>query len=597
MQKMLRILNYSPVMRTNVTMALNHSPRDDSVLSRDVSKRASGRCLLLLSGNTPLMICDFAKLRLYALPLLLASLCPAQTTKPSPADNLNQPKRIEWFRDQGFGIFIHWSVDSQLGTVISHSLVDASPEYTQRFFDDLPTTFSPDKFSADAIARLVKISGARYMVFTTKHHSGFAMFATATNSFNIMNTPFHRDITGELFAAARKQGIATGVYFSPDDFYWLNQHHIPIARSVPQVQFAANPGLLRYDQQQLTELLTHYGHVDIAFFDGEAQGLRELAWRLQPDIVVTRGALETPEQYVPGSPLPGAWEANLTMGTAWQYQPQHEQYKSGPELIRLLIQTRARGGNLLLNVGPKPDGELPIEQEARLREIGLWMFVNSDAIYGVRPWNITNENDIWFTRSDDGTTLYAVVDRPWKRGTWIDLVLQSVRATRQTEISVLGQNSKIYEYQPKIDPTPKWSQEADGLHIHAMRTQRLQDNSAWPNPAVLRITHVEQAFTPPVVHTLAPEPIADMNTVRLRGEWINAGSPATVQVGFEYRSISGEDKNARTAPWKAVPLMSTSRPGPFSFEANVFQPGIQYEVRAVVKHPILTIYGEQIRVP
>lgn len=126
--------------------------------------------------------------------------------------------------------------------------------------------------------------------------------------------------------------------------------------------------------------------MDIVFFDGEPQGLRELAWKLQPNTVVTRGAIQTPEQYIPGAPLPGAWEANLTMGTAWQYQPQHEVYKSGPDLIRLLIQTRARGGNLLLNIGPKPDGTLPIEQEERLREIGLWMFVNFEAIYGVRPW-------------------------------------------------------------------------------------------------------------------------------------------------------------------------------------------------------------------
>ena len=106
-------------------------------------------------------------------------------------------------------------------------------------------------------------------------------------------------------------------------------------------------------------MLSQYGPIDLIFFDGEAQGLRDLAWKMQPDIVVTRGAIETPEQYVPGSPLAGPWEACITMGTAWEYQPQHEIYKSGPDLIRLLIQTRARGGNLLLNVGPKPDGELP----------------------------------------------------------------------------------------------------------------------------------------------------------------------------------------------------------------------------------------------
>jgi alpha-L-fucosidase len=529
------------------------------------------------------------------------SRLPAQISQDVSVGSLNKPERLEWFRNQGFGIFIHWSVDGQIGTVISHSLVDASPEYADKFFEDLPKTFYPEKFNADAIARLARLSGARYMVFTTKHHSGFTMFSSATTSFGVMNTPFHRDISGELYAAFRKQGLATGVYLSPDDFYWLHKNLISINRSVPSVLFKANPGLLKYDQQQLTELMTHYGPIGLVFFDGEYQGLRELAWKLQPDTIVTRGAIETPEQYVPGTPLPGAWEANITMGTAWQYQPQHEIYKTGPDLIHLLIQTRARGGNLLLNIGPKPDGEIPIEQEERLREIGLWMFVNSESIYNVRPWNITNENDVWFTSSkstasSDGTTLYAIVDRPWKRGTFTDVVLQSVRTTKQTQISVLGQNSKVYEYQPQTDPTPTWSQQPDGLHIRAMRTQRLQDNSAWPNPAVLRITHVEQAFTPPQLHTLPFESLSG-NLLRLHGEWTSSSSFATVQVGFEYRAISGEDKNARTAPWVSLPLVSSPTPGQFTAETSEPRPGIEYEFRAVVKHPLLTIYGEVLRIP
>jgi alpha-L-fucosidase len=155
---------------------------------------------------------------------------------------------------------------------------------------------------------------------------------------------------------------------------------------------------MKHDQAQVRELLTNYGPLDVVFLDGEAQGLRDLAWQLQPNIIVTRGAMETPEQYVPGVPLEGTWEANLTMGTAWQYQPQNDVYKTGGQCISLLIETRAKGGNLLLNVGPKPDGELPIEQEERLREVALWMFVNQEAIYGVRPWVVTNEKDIWFTR-------------------------------------------------------------------------------------------------------------------------------------------------------------------------------------------------------
>ena len=191
--------------------------------------------------------------------------------------SLNKPERLDWFRDQGFGLFIHLSVDSQLGVVISHSLVGASPEYTTRFFEDLPKSFDPHDFHPQDWARLAHLAGIRYVMFTTKHHSGFAMFDTATTPFGIMNTPFHRDITKEVFDAFRAEGIAPGVYYSPDDFWWLHQNGKTIERAVPGVQPRNNPGLMQYDQSQIQELLTHYGKIDALFLDGEAVGLRDLA--------------------------------------------------------------------------------------------------------------------------------------------------------------------------------------------------------------------------------------------------------------------------------------------------------------------------------
>ena len=164
---------------------------------------------------------------------------------PNPEiGSLNKPDRIEWFRDQGFGLFIHWSVDVQLGVGISHSLVGASDNYTDAFFNDLPKMFGPKQFDPQDWARLAKLAGVRYVMFTTKHHSGFAMFDTATTSFGVMNTPFHRDITAEVFKAFRDEGIAPGVYFSPDDFYWLHKNGKLIQRNVPEVQPMNNPGLM-----------------------------------------------------------------------------------------------------------------------------------------------------------------------------------------------------------------------------------------------------------------------------------------------------------------------------------------------------------------
>ena len=338
--------------------------------------------------------------------LILSSVVFAQEVLPP--GSLNKPERIEWFRDLGFGLFIHWSVDSQTGVVISHSLPGADEAYINRFFTDLPKTFNPRKFYPQDWAALAKLAGIRYMVFTTKHHAGFTMWDTKTTGFGIMNTPFKRDITKELVDAFRAQDIRAGFYFSPDDFLWLWKNKIEIQRNIPAVQPRNNPGLMQLNLAQMRELMTNYGAIDMVFLDGEPHQLRDLAWQLQPDTIVTRGAIQTPELYVPGIPLEGAWEANFTMGTAWQYQPQNDSYKSGGQVIDILVETRAKGGNLLLNVGPKPNGELPIEQEDRLREVALWMFVNREAIYDTRPWVVTNETGIWFTSSKAGDTLYAL---------------------------------------------------------------------------------------------------------------------------------------------------------------------------------------------
>ena len=432
-------------------------------------------------------------------------------------------------------------------------------------------------------------------MFTTKHHSGFAMFDTTTTPFGIMNTPFHRDITKEVFDAFRSQGIAAGVYYSPDDFWWLHQNGKTIERSVPGVQPRNNPGLMEYDQTQLRELLTHYGKIDALFLDGEAVGLRDLAWKLDPDIIVTRGAIKTPELTVPGMPLPGAWETCMTMGTAWQYQPQNEHYKSGGELIRLLIQTRAKGGNFLLNVGPKPNGELPIEEEERLREIALWMFVNSDAIYAVRPWVITNEGDIWFTKKKDSQALYAIVesDTPWPRATWKEFTLHSVRATSKTEVSVLGQNDQVVEYHPEIKPKSSWHQEKDGLHVRVMQTQRLQDNFRWPNPAVLKITNAEPALTPPHVQTTGS--IAESSGRRRYGARCSIWATA-----HRYRSalntVRFSVKTSTRVPsaWTATPTQTVTKPGPFTAHIDGLSPNGEYEFRAVIHHPLLALYGAEI---
>ncbi len=387
----------------------------------------------------------------------------------------NDPATVELFRDRGLGLFIHWSVDGPLGGVISHSLVGASPDYVERFFRVLPGQFNPDRFQPDKMAALAKLAGFEYVMFTAKHHNGFCMWNSDTTSFSVGHTPYGKDLTRQLVDAFRKQGIAIGIYFSPDDFWWLHQHGIPINRQVKGIYPQDIPEFMDYTRRQLRELLTGYGKIDYFFFDGPAEQLTDYAWSLQPSLVITRGVMETPEQYIPGVPLKGAWEGNLTMGTEWPWKATNENYKSGTELIDILIETRAKGGNLLLNIGP------------------LWNFVNGESLKGVRPWVITNENDIWFTRRKDSNTVYAFLTKmsPWKLGDPKTIALRSVRATAQTQVTVLGQSDQIVEYRPDVIPKTTWKQTEAGLSITAYRAQRLYTDNTWPNPIVLKITNAE----------------------------------------------------------------------------------------------------------
>ncbi|MEJ2083957.1 MAG: alpha-L-fucosidase, partial [Acidobacteriota bacterium] len=226
--------------------------------------------------------------------------------------NLNDPERLEEFRDLGVGMFIHWSFDSQLGLVISHSMVGASDDYVNRLVTELPRTFNPKKYDPDEWARLARVCGIKYAVFTTKHHSGFCMFHTQTSDFGVANTPYGKDITRQYVDGFRTQGIHVGFYFSPDDFHFLWKQGTLISRRRPEALPSHNPDLMQHNLAQIRELLTNYGPIEYLFIDGEPGGIKELAWQLQPDLVVTRGAMQTPEQKIPDQALPGPWESNFT---------------------------------------------------------------------------------------------------------------------------------------------------------------------------------------------------------------------------------------------------------------------------------------------
>ena len=516
----------------------------------------------------------------------------------------NKPEREAWLQDAGFGMFIHWSLDVQLGIVISHSLVGADAAYRDRYFHQLPQTFNPKDFDPERMAVLAKLAGMKYMVFTTKHHSGFCMWDTETSDFNIMRTPYGQDVVQQYVDACRKHGLAVGFYYSPEDFWFLAENNQLIRRrNIDQIPEAFKQQYIAFTKAQCTELLTKYGKIDLMFFDGGdnllIDHLKPHCWALNPDLLVTRGEISTPEQYLPGISSERVWEACMTMGTQWQFKPTHEQYKPAIQVIKMLVETRAKGGALLLNIGPDEYGNIPFEQSRNLQEVAAWYFVNQEAVDGVRPWVLTHERDVWYTASPDGQTVYAVLfnQPPWPRGERREITLAAVAATPDTRVSVLSQSDSVVEYMPEVDATTRFRQTGDGLEVSLVRAQRLYNNHQWPNPLVLKLQNVRPALQPPAVQTLDGEATGP-GSMRLHGHLRDLGDAEALAVSYAYRPMPTA-LNARTLEtgWNATGTQTLTAPGTFSFTVEGLAPGL-YEVRAVVQHPKLPLLGDvrQVRV-
>ncbi len=406
----------------------------------------------------------------------------------------NSRERLEWFCDLALGMFIHWGVDSPLGLEISHPMVGASERVLDQYENWLPQRFNPRRFNPEDYAELADIAGMKYCCFTAKHHSGFCMFDTASTSYNVMNSRYGRDITAQFVEAFRSYNLGVGLYFSPLDFHWLRHNGIPLRFLNPSVIPANNPGLMDYNRRQLGELLSGYGKIDMIFFDGPPDGLKEPVWRHDPEIIITRGEMPTPEQNLPEVPLAVPWESCHTLGGQWNWHPQMLINKTARQLVEMLIETRAKGGNLLLNVTPAPDGTIPQEQENLLRELGLWLFWHHPAIYEVRPYRVDSEatpnGKIWYTRGKDHKSIYAFIvdDVNYKRGMRREILLKSITREKIRQVELLGQNGTILEHADNLDVTTRWEQTAEGLLVSAVRCLRPAGQAEYNFPFVLKIT-------------------------------------------------------------------------------------------------------------
>lgn len=317
-----------------------------------------------------------------------------------------------WFRGAGLGVFVHWDHASQQGLEISWPLVGGLPalphcqSVTPEQYHSSAATFDPKEWDPAAFARVIKAAGATYAVLTAKHHSGYALFDTATSDFGVMASPYGRDIVAGWTSALRAEGIRVGLYYSlPDwshpDYPAFTLDHRPYLPGTspplpPPEQWQA---FLDAMFTQLRELLTHYGPIDLLWFDGgwerspkqwRAAELVEMIHQLSPATVVNdrlpgQGDYATPEQAIPVTTPDGPWETCQTMNESWSFNPADTNYKPARYLVESLCEVAGRGGNLLLNVSPRGDGTLPPEQLERLAVLGAWMERNSESVVGTRP--------------------------------------------------------------------------------------------------------------------------------------------------------------------------------------------------------------------
>ena len=369
---------------------------------------------------------------------MLTLSCNSRREMETEPQMSEQDQHMEWWRDARFGLFIHWGLYAQPAGVWKGEEIPGISEWIManakipvKEYEQLAATFNPVKYNAEQWVRLAKQAGVKYIVITSKHHDGFAMFHSKASSYNIVDaTPFGRDPLKELAEACDKYDMRLGFYYSqaqdwhePGGTYWnIEQgepHWDPDLVREPLMNYINGKAV-----PQVKEILENYGGLDILWWDTPRGMTLEAAEALQavaddyPDLITNNrlyrpwpGDFSTPEQNVPPTGLDYDWEVCMTMNTSWGYKKYDNNWKSDTTLIRMLTDIASKGGNLLLNVGPTAEGEIPGPSVERLKSIGRWMDVNGASIYGTQaspffklPWGrCTSRN------TGNGTTLYLHV--------------------------------------------------------------------------------------------------------------------------------------------------------------------------------------------
>jgi len=310
----------------------------------------------------------------------------AADKKLSPEEQ-DRMRRLEWFRKARFGMFIHWGLYAQLGR---HEWVMNRERIPMAEYEKLADSWHPKERPAREWAKLAKQAGMKYMVMTTKHHEGFCLWDTKQTDYNAAQHGPKRDLVAEYVDACHEFGLRVGFYYSLMDW-----HHPDGARCA--TDDAARRRFLDFTQGCVRELCSNYGKLDILWYDvswplrtpalWESAKMNAMVRELQPDILINnRSQLDedfgTPEEHVTAAGEGRAWEACMTFNGSWGYMPSAIDWRPVREVLGLLRTATSGQGNLLLNIGPKPDGSVPEEATERLIPVGQWLAQNGEAVYG-----------------------------------------------------------------------------------------------------------------------------------------------------------------------------------------------------------------------
>jgi alpha-L-fucosidase len=319
----------------------------------------------------------------------------------------------QWFKEAKFGLFIHWGLYSMLAGEYNGQKTDHIAEWIMNYLDipveeyeKLAGQFNPVNFDADALVKHAKDWGMKYIVFTSKHHEGFAMFHSECSPYNSVDaTPCHRDILKELQLACEKYGMKLGLYYSQAQD-WHDPDGYVAKKDNSKKDYPAY--LKRKCMPQLRELLTNYGEIALIWFDTplattaeESQEMARLVKELQPNCIISGRIgnglgeyMTTGDNFIPRLPFEGDWEVPATLNDTWGFNKDDHNWKDAEEIIQLLVKINSRGGNYLLNIGPDGTGRIPQESIDILDRVGSYVKTNEEAIFGtkrvgVNPYELT----------------------------------------------------------------------------------------------------------------------------------------------------------------------------------------------------------------